>query len=109
MAPSHENQRQQFEEWFDSPQHQAYLAAVGERGGTPLDDPEQAFELYRRRWTQPQPPEGLSVPDIRTADREITRRWLREGWTYPSTDVDQRPDAWFAPKPQPDYLGDLTA
>jgi len=49
------------------------------------------------------------VPDIRTADREITRRWLREGWTYPSTDVDQRPDAWFAPKPQPDYLGDLTA
>jgi hypothetical protein len=52
-----DEQRQQFEAWFHSPGHQAYMAAVAAGGGTPLDDPEKAFELYRRRWTKPKAPE----------------------------------------------------
>jgi hypothetical protein len=56
MTPTPEDQRQQFEDWFHSPGHQAYLAAVVAGGGIPLDDPDKAFELYRLRWTKPQPP-----------------------------------------------------
>jgi hypothetical protein len=59
MTPSIADQREQFEEWFHSPGHQAYMAAVVARGGIALDDPEAAFDLYRLRWTQPSPPPGL--------------------------------------------------
>src|SRR6478609_8540357 len=55
MTPTVAEQRQQFDDWFNSPGHQAYMAKVAARGGTPLDDPERAFELYRLRWKQPRP------------------------------------------------------
>lgn len=58
-APSLGEQRVLFEAWFFGEPHQAYLAAVRENGGVPLDDPEAAFELYRRRWTRPSAPDFL--------------------------------------------------
>jgi hypothetical protein len=69
MTPTIAEQRQQFDEWFYGLGHQAYLAKVAERGGTPLDDPESAFELYRLRWKQPEAPKGLltNIEEIRSA------------------------------------------
>src|SRR6185312_2114301 len=80
-----------------------YDAAVAAAGDTPWHggDVEARRETWFRRYQRPDPPEGLGIPDIRTMNREMTQKWLASGWTYPSTDVDQRPDAWFAPKPQP--------
>jgi hypothetical protein len=69
MTPSIAEQREQFEAWFYGPGHQAYMAAVAARGGTALDDPERAFELYRLRWKQPEAPKGLTnnLREIRSA------------------------------------------
>jgi hypothetical protein len=52
MTPTPEEQYRRFSEWFWGHPHQRYLEVVRERGGTPLDDPEAAFELYRRRWVK---------------------------------------------------------
>lgn len=62
MTPTPAEQRRLFDEWFHSPGHTAYMAAVAAGGGKPLDDPEQAFVLYRRRWAQPAVPAGLTTP-----------------------------------------------
>ncbi|BDY27538.1 hypothetical protein [Mycolicibacterium mageritense] len=55
-TPTPEEQRAQFDAWFDHPSKVAYRAAVAANGGTPLADREAAFELYRRRWIKPEAP-----------------------------------------------------
>ncbi len=50
-TPTSEEQRRLFDEWYNSEQHQAYLAAIEDGGATPwTTNIEEAFELFRRRW-----------------------------------------------------------
>ena len=63
--PSPEDQRRMFEAWYFGEPHQAYMAKVAANGGVPLNEPEKAFDLYRRRWSQPASPEGLTIPTLK--------------------------------------------
>jgi hypothetical protein len=41
-----------------------YRAEVAANGGTPLTK-DESWALYQRRYTQPEPPKELSIPNIR--------------------------------------------
>jgi hypothetical protein len=52
-----------FEDWWAK--QEPYRAAVIAKGDTPwTQDPDEARELFDRRYTRPEPPKGLSVPTI---------------------------------------------
>jgi hypothetical protein len=72
-----------YREWRE--RHEHYLAAIAAAGGRPwTTDEDERRALWWRRWQRPDPPAGLGIPDIRTANREITQRWIAAGWVPPS-------------------------
>lgn len=58
-----------YERWRE--RHAAYLDAIAANGGTPwTTDEDERRELWHRRYRRPDPPVGLSVPNIKHSEKE---------------------------------------